>query len=132
MIFNLIVGIHDVYLSSDRRLLNTISYVHSYGGDNLLCGGYIFTIMDNTYIALKKILNIMVPEKYPMVSDIKVIDDSYEYDNSTNYLIYLGVTPDELETLRNSDVRDYIEDVSRYVLKGNETLRIVFYNPDLW
>jgi hypothetical protein len=88
--------------------------------------------MDNTYIALKKILNIMVPEKYPMVSDIKVIDDSYEYDNSTNYLIYLGVTPDELEVLSNSDVRDYIEDVSRYVLKGNETLRIVFYNPDLW
>jgi hypothetical protein len=88
--------------------------------------------MDNTYIALKKILNIMVPEKYPMVSDIKVIDDSYEYDNRTNYLIYLGVSPEELERLRSSDVRDYIEDVSRYVLEGNETLRIIFYNPDLW
>jgi hypothetical protein len=87
--------------------------------------------MDNTYIALKKILNMMVPEKYPMVSDIKVIDDSYEYDNSTNYLIYLGVTPDELEVLSNSDVRDYIEDVSRYVLNGNETMRIIFYNPEL-
>ena len=93
--------------------------------------GDIFTIMDNTYIALKKILNIMVPEKYPMVSGIKVINDSYEYDNSTNYLIYLGVSPDELERLSNSDVRDYIEEVSRYVLKGDETLRIVFYNPEL-
>jgi hypothetical protein len=88
--------------------------------------------MDNTYIALKKILNMMVPEKYPMVLDIKVIDDSYEYHNSTKYNIYLGVTPDELETLRNSDVRDYVEDVSRYVLNGNETLRIIFYNPELW
>ena len=88
--------------------------------------------MDNTYIALKKILNMMIPQKYPMVSDIKVIDDSYEYDNSTNYLIYLGVTPDELETLRNSDVRDYVEEVSRYVLKGDETLRIIFYNPENW
>jgi len=95
-------------------------------------GGYIFTIMDNTYIALKKILNIMVPEKYPMVLDIKVIDDSYEYDNSTNYLIYLGVSPDELEVLSSSDVRDYIENVSRYVLNGNETLRIIFYNPEHW
>jgi hypothetical protein len=38
MISNLIVGIHDVYLSSDRRLLNTISYVHSYSGDNILGG----------------------------------------------------------------------------------------------
>jgi hypothetical protein len=88
--------------------------------------------MDNTYIALKKILNIMVPEKYPMVLDIKVIDDSYEYDNSTNYLIYLGVSPDELEVLSSSDVRDYIENVSRYVLNGNETLRIIFYNPEHW
>ena len=93
--------------------------------------GDIFTIMDNTYIALKKILNIMVPEKYPMVSGIRVIDDSYEYHNSTKYNIYLGVVPDELETLRNSDVRDYVEEVSRYVLKGDETLRIVFYNPEL-
>jgi hypothetical protein len=88
--------------------------------------------MDNTYIALKKILNIMVPEKYPMVLDIEVIDDSYEYDNSTNYLIYLGVSPDELEVLSSSDVRDYIENVSRYVLNGNETLRIIFYNPEHW
>ena len=87
--------------------------------------------MDNTYIALKKILNIMVPEKYPMVSDIKVIDDSYSYDNVKNYIIYLGVIPDDLELLRSSDVRDYVEDVSRYVLKGNETMRIVFFNPDL-
>jgi len=75
---------------------------------------------------------MMVPEKYPMVLDIKVIDDSYEYDNSTNYLIYLGVSPDELDELSSSDVRDYIEEVSRYVLKGDETLRIIFYNPDLW
>jgi len=101
-------------------------------GDNLLCGEYIFIIMDNTYIALKKILNIMVPEKYPMVSDIKVIDDSYEYHNSTKYNIYLGVIPEKLERLRNSDVRDYIEEVSRYVLKGDETLRIIFYNPEHW
>ena len=88
--------------------------------------------MDNTYIALKKILNMMVPEKYPMVSDIKVIDDSYEYHNSTKYNIYLGVSPDELETLRNSDVRDYVRDVANYVLKGDETMRIVFFNPELW
>ena len=88
--------------------------------------------MDNTYIALKKILNMMVPEKYPMVSRIQVIDDSSEYDNGINYLIYLGVSPEELERLRSSDVRDYIEEVSRYVLKGDETLRVVFFNPELF
>jgi hypothetical protein len=43
MISNLIVGIHDVYLSSDRRLLNTISYVHSYGGgQSIMWGIYIY------------------------------------------------------------------------------------------
>ena len=85
--------------------------------------------MDNTYIALKKILNVMVPEKYPIVSGIKVIDDSYYYVK--NYIIYLGVVPNDLELLRSSDVRDYVENVSHYVLKGGEKLRIVFYNPDL-
>jgi len=74
----------------------------------------------------------MVPEKYPMVSRIQVIDDSNEYNNGINYLIYLGVIPEELERLRSSDVRDYIEEVSRYVLKGDETLRVVFFNPDLF
>jgi hypothetical protein len=94
--------------------------------------GYIYTIMDNTHIALKKILNMMVPKKYPMVSRIQVIDDSYEYDNGINYLIYLGVSPEELERLRSSDVRDYVRDVSIYVLKGDETLRVVFFNPELF
>ena len=93
---------------------------------------YIYTIMDNTYIALKKILNIMVPEKYPMVSDIKVIDDSSSYNNQTNYLIYLGVSYDELDGLKSSDIRDYVRDVANYVLKGDETMRIVFFNPELW
>lgn len=85
--------------------------------------------MDKTQIALKKILRIMVPEKYPMVSDIGVIDDSYEFDNTKIYKVYLGVTPDELEVLRNSDVRDYVEEVSRYVLQGGEIIRIIFFNP---
>jgi hypothetical protein len=88
--------------------------------------------MDNTYIALKKILNVMVPEKYPMVSDINVIDDSDEYHNLERYTVYLGVSYKALKHTISSDVRDYIEDVSRYVLKGNETLRIIFYNPEHW
>jgi hypothetical protein len=85
--------------------------------------------MDNTYIALKKILNMMVPEKYPMVLDIKVIDDSYD---NPHYIIYLGVSPDELNRQHRSDIRDYVRGVSSYVLNGNETLRIIFYNPELW
>ena len=86
--------------------------------------------MDNTYIALKKILNMMVPQKYPMVLDIQVIDDSYYYVK--NYIIYLGVVPNDLELLRSSDIREYVKDVSRYVLKGHENIQIIFYNPEDW
>jgi ribosomal protein L36 len=62
----------------------------------------------------------------------KIQGEKYEYNDIKKYLIYLGVGPEELERLRSSDVRDYVKDVSRYVLKGNETLRIVFYNPEDW
>ena len=102
----------------------------SFSGGQHIWGGYIFTIMDNTQSALKKILKMMVPKKYPMVSDIGVIDDSYEFDSTKSYKIYLGVTPDELEVLRSSDVRDYVEEVSRYVLQGGEFMRVIFFNPD--
>jgi hypothetical protein len=85
--------------------------------------------MDNTYISLKKILNIMIPEKYPMVSDIKVFEDSHLYDNGNNFRIYLGVEYKDLEKMMPSEVRDYVRDISKYVLKGHETLQIVFFDP---
>jgi hypothetical protein len=120
--------------------------------------------MDNTYIALKKILNIMVPEKYPMVSDIKVIDDSYEYNNTEKYIIYLGISYNSFTgiigctisifhvflnnhisqyimdnkrfsfeiSIFHADLRDYVREVSRYVLKGDESLKIFFSDSDLY
>ena len=88
--------------------------------------------MDNTYISLKKILNIMVPEKYPMVSDIKVFEDSHLYDDGNNFRIYLGVKYADLEGMISSEVRDYVRNVSKYVLKGDETLQIVFFDPNAY
>jgi hypothetical protein len=41
----------------------------------------------------------------------------------------LGVEYKDLETMMPSDVRDYVKDISKYVLKGNETLQIVFFDP---
>ena len=94
-------------------------------------GGYIYIIMDNTYIALKKILNMMVPEKYPIVLSIKVIDDSYENYNHKKYIVYLGVSYGTLKDTISSDIREYVRDVSRYVLKGDESLKIMFSTADL-
>ena len=72
----------------------------------------------------------MVPEKYPMVLDIKVFEDSDPYNNRNNYRIYLGVKYADLEGMDSSEVRDYVKEISKYVLKGNESLQIVFFDPN--
>ena len=86
--------------------------------------------MDNTHIALKKILNMMVPKKYPVVLDIKVIDDSYEYNDIEKYTVFLGINYNEYDRNSGSDIREYVREVSSYVLQGDETLKILFYNPE--
>jgi hypothetical protein len=41
----------------------------------------------------------------------------------------LGVEYKDLEKMMPSEVRDYVRDISKYVLKGHETLQIVFFDP---
>jgi hypothetical protein len=72
----------------------------------------------------------MLPEKYPKVLDIKVFEgyDGYGIDN--HFRIYLGVKYADLEEMDSSEVRDYVKEISKYVLKGNESLQIVFFDPN--
>ena len=88
--------------------------------------------MNYTYVALKKILNELVPEKYPVISIITIIDDSYcDGDDGHKYKIFLGVRPNDISAFDNDEVRDYVRHVSKYVLGDNETIQqILFYNPD--
>ena len=88
--------------------------------------------MNYTYVALKKILNELVPEKYPVISNITIIDDSYGVDYiSHHYKVFLGVRPNDISAFDNDEVRDYVKHVSKYVLGDNETIQqILFYNPD--
>jgi hypothetical protein len=87
--------------------------------------------MNYTYVALKKILNELIPEKYPVISNIKIIDDSYTFEDSHKYKVFLGVRPNDISAFDNDDVRDYVRHVSKYVLGDNETIQqILFYNPD--
>ena len=97
----------------------------------------IFIIVKNTYISLKKILTMMVPEKFPMVSDIKVIDDSNPYGNHNNFRIYLGVTYNDLYGANNendisSDIRNYVIQISKYITgSDNTTISVGFFDPTL-
>ncbi len=85
--------------------------------------------MNYTYVALKKILNELVPEQYPEISGIKVVDD--DWDNIHKYKVFLGVKYGDLSKLDTDDVRDYVKQISKYVLGHNESIyQILFYNTD--
>ena len=84
--------------------------------------------MNHTYDALKKILNELVPEQYPDISGIIVVED--EWDGTHKYKIFLGIEPEKFE-FSTSDVRDYVKQISKYVLGNNETIsQILFYNSE--
>ena len=92
--------------------------------------------MDYTYVALKKVLTTMLSEKYPMMSDVKVIDDSDSYINHNNFKIYLGVKYGDLYGHNNendisSDIREYVREISKYVVGvNNTTISITFFDPN--
>jgi hypothetical protein len=89
--------------------------------------------MNYTYVALKKILNELVSEKYPVISNIRIIDDSYADDDDVihKYKVFLGVKYKDISAFDNDEVRDYVRHVSKYVLGDNETIQqILFYNPE--
>jgi hypothetical protein len=88
--------------------------------------------MNYTYVALKKILNELIPEKYSVISNIKIIDDSYgDYEDGHKYKVFLGVKPNDISAFDNDEVRDYVRHISKYVLGDNETIQqILFYNPE--
>ena len=85
--------------------------------------------MNHTYIALKKILNELVPKEYPGISDIKVVDD--EWGGIHKYKIFLGVKPEYFNEHNSLDIRDYVNRISKYVLGKYETIgQILFYNSE--
>ena len=86
--------------------------------------------MNNTRIALRKILNKMLSKKYPDISGIQVTDDdsggSHKY-----YKVFLGVKYDVLSKLNDDEVRDDVKQISKYILGRNESiLQVVFYDPE--
>jgi len=85
--------------------------------------------MNDTRIALKKILTELLSEEYPDISSVQVTDD--EWDDNHKYKVFLGVKYGDLNKLDTDDVRDYVKRISKYVLGSNESIyQILFYNTD--
>ena len=85
--------------------------------------------MNNTRIALRKILNKMLSEKYPDISGIQVTDEDWGYTNQ--YKVFLGVKYNVLSKLNSDEVRDYVIQISKYILGSNESIyQVVFYDPE--
>ena len=71
----------------------------------------------------------MLSEEYPDISSVQVVDD--DWDNIHKYKVFLGVKPADISKFDNDDVRDYVRNVSKYVLGDNESIyQILFYNSE--
>jgi hypothetical protein len=85
--------------------------------------------MNNTRIAIRKILNKMLSEKYPDISGIQVTDEDWGYTHQ--YKVFLGVKYNVLSKLNADEVRDYVIQISKYILGSNESIyQVVFYDPE--
>ena len=85
--------------------------------------------MSHTVIALKKILNELVPKEYPGISGINVVDD--EWGGIHKYKIFLGAKPADYNKFDKDNVRDYVNRISKYVLGKYENIgQILFYNSE--
>jgi len=84
--------------------------------------------LDNSRTALIKILNLMIPMKYPEISNIRV-DDDFWNDNHY-YKVYLPVEYGDMGKFDNDDVRDDVKEYAKYVLGKDETIKqILFVMP---
>ena len=86
--------------------------------------------MNNTVIALKKILTTMLHEKYPMIADIRVVEYS-----DTDLWVYLGTTYTDLygkanDTALENEIRKYVKKLSKYVTGNKNEIIIYFFDPD--
>ena len=98
--------------------------------NGLLLGvNLIFIIMDNTYISLKKILTTMIPEKYPIISEVKVLEYSDDY-----FMIYLGIKYSDLygksnDTTLENEISKYVQRVSKFITGNKDVIKsIVFFD----
>ena len=98
--------------------------------NGLLLGvNLIFIIMDNTYISLKKILTTMIPEKYPIISEVKVLEYSDDY-----FMIYLGIKYSDLygksnDTTLENEISKYVQRVSKFIAGNKDVIKsIVFFD----
>ncbi len=98
--------------------------------NGLLLGvNLIFIIMDNTYISLKKILTTMIPEKYPIISEVKVFEYSDDY-----FTIYLGIKYSDLygksnDTTLENEISKYVQRVSKFITGNKDVIKsIVFFD----
>jgi len=84
--------------------------------------------LNNSRTALIKILNLMIPKKYPEISNIRVDDDVWE--DNRYYKVYLPVEYGDIAKFDNDDVRDDVRAYSKYVLGKDESIKqIMFVKP---
>lgn len=68
----------------------------------------------------------MIPKKYPEVLDIAIVDEAFG-DKHHIYKIFLGVETEDLKKLNRNEVRDYVKQISKYILDYNENIEYIHF-----
>lgn len=89
----------------------------------------------DTRVALEKLLNVLVKDEYPKVTDIKVSLDNTQvhYDNEYSYYsIAVGMMYNDLQSDENSmDILIYIRKVAKYVMgEYDKIVNLYFFDPN--
>lgn len=69
----------------------------------------------------------MITEEYPMVEDVQVI--SYSDSGKYYYNIFLGIKYEGLLRIDESDIRDKVKEIFKYLYPHDTLQKVHFYNP---
>lgn len=68
----------------------------------------------------------MITEEYPMVGDVQVV--SYNDSGKYYYNIFLGIKYEDLLRIDESDIRDKVKEIFKYIYPHDTLQTVRFYN----
>lgn len=87
-------------------------------------------------VAIKKILNTVLINKFPGIKEVKVLEEDNEAYSPPRkeYIIWIGMTYSEMEKVDVEEVRSEARNLARYVVNfPKEIIRqIVFFDPYMY
>ena len=79
--------------------------------------------------ALKKVIESLVIPKYPKITKVGVVSDSYH--GIHYYRIYLGIKYKDLESVDGDKLKEDIKGVTKFIMGPDERIEnIAYFDPE--